>query len=153
MLAIEWRHLDKPYATIEQSRVRRRIKHSTKTDKPRRIILPPVVWDMLADNPTRFQRSFIHMTPESRAFIDADWLMDHWREAHRKASVRLRTGLYPWRHTYISLALASGASLIWVAKQAGHDMLTMQARYARWIRGREDADAAELAKIYESGTK
>jgi integrase len=152
LLALEWRHLEKPYATVEQSRVRRKLKPSTKTDKPRRVILPPVVWDMLASNPTRFARSFVHMTPEGRAFIDADWLMDHWRDAHRKASVRLRTGAYPWRHTYISLALASGASMIWVAKQAGHDMITMQSRYARWIRGREDADRIEMEKVYGAQT-
>jgi len=48
----------------------------------------------------------------------------------------------------VQRALANGASLIWVAKQAGHDMITMQARYARWIPGRGDADRAELEKIY-----
>jgi integrase len=149
LLALEWRHLDKPYATIEQSRVRRRVKLSTKTDTNRRVILPPAVWDMLADNPTKFLKSFVFLTPENRAFIDADWLMEKWDEAHRKASVRKRTGLYPWRATYVSLALSNGATLLWTSKQTGHDMLTMQKHYARWIRGRGDADAAELAKIYQ----
>lgn len=147
LLGMEWRQLEKPYALIDQARVRRVIT-TTKTDDTRRVILPPLVWDMLETNPTRFKRSFVFLTPEDRAFLDADWLMEKWLDAHKLASVRRRTGPYPWRHTYISLALASGASLIWVAKQAGHDMITMQSRYARWIPGRDDADRSELEKIY-----
>lgn len=148
LLGIEWHHLEKPYARVEQSRVRRRVKGSTKTDQLRRVRLPAIVWEMLATNPTRFAQSFVHLTPEGLPFVDADWLMEHWRKAHARAGVRRRTGPYPWRSTYISLALAAGASLLWVAKQAGHDVLTMQRHYARWIKGREDADRDELAKVY-----
>jgi integrase len=147
ILGLEWRALQKPYVLVEQSRTRRKIE-TTKTDEARRVILPPIVWEMLDANPTKFLRSFVILTPEDRAFLDADWLMEKWVEAHKLASVRRRTGPYPWRHTYISLALAGGASLIWVAKQAGHDMITMQAKYARWIPGREDADRVEMEKVY-----
>jgi len=41
-----------------------------------------------------------------------------------------------------------GASLLWVSKQCGHDMVTMQRHYARWIKGRDDADRKELERIY-----
>lgn len=151
LLGLEWNTLERPYIHITQSRVRRKIKTSTKTDERRRVIAPDFIWAMLADNPTRFQRSFVFLTPEDRPFIDADWLMDKWTKAHKRASVRRRLGPYPWRSTYISLGLASGQSLIWVSKQTGHDMITMQKHYARWIKGREDADMAELRKAYPTG--
>jgi len=32
---------------------------------------------MLHNNPTRFKKSFVFLTPEHRAFVDADWLMEH----------------------------------------------------------------------------
>lgn len=104
---------------------------------------------MLEKNSTKFKRSFVFLTPEDRPFIDADWLMEKWNKAHELASVRKRVGPYPWRHTYISLGLSKGATLIWMSKQTGHDMITMQNRYARWIKGREDADREELAKVYK----
>lgn len=148
LLGLEWRQVEKPHVTVDQSRVRRRIKRSTKTDEARRVRLPPLVWDMLDANPTRFKRGFVFLSPEGRAFLDADWLMEHWRAAHKKAGVRRRTMPYPWRHTYISLGLAAGQSLIWMSKQTGHDMRTMERDYARWIEGRDDADRLEMEKVY-----
>lgn len=148
LLGLEWQHLDKPYALVAQTRVRRRLKATTKTGDSRRVILPPIVWQMLEGNPTRFARSFVFLTPEGHPFVDADWLMEHWQKAHAKAKVRRRLGLYPWRHTYVSLALSSGASMLWVSRQTGHDVVTMEKHYARWIEGREDADREQLGRIY-----
>lgn len=153
MLGLEWRSLSKPYAMIEQSRVRRRIKPGTKTGKNRKIILPPIVWDALDSNPTRFMRSFVFLTPENLPFIDADWLMERWLRAHQSAGVRRRVGPYPWRHTYVSLALSNGAAPLWVSKQTGHDMVTMSKHYARWISGREAEDQRELEKVYKRVNK
>ena len=148
LLGLEWRSLENPYAVVDQARVRRKIT-TTKTNEIRRVILPPIVWVMLEKNSTKFKRSFVFLTPEDRPFIDADWLMEKWNKAHELASVRKRVGPCPWRHTYISLGLSKGATLIWMSKQTGHDMITMQNRYARWIKGREDADREELAKVYK----
>ena len=149
LLGVEWRTLDKPYARVVQSRVRREIKLSTKTDSHRAVSLPPLVWKMLEANPTRFRKSFVFLTPKDHAFRDADWLMDKWSRAHKASAVRRRNGPYPWRSTYISLALSNGATPMWVAKQAGHDILTMNKHYARWIEGQKDADLKELEKIYQ----
>jgi len=148
LLGLEWSQLEKPYVTVSQTRVRRKLKATTKTGDSRRVMLPPLVWAMLDDNPTQFRRSFVFLTPEHRPFLDADWLMAHWLKAHQRAGVRRRLGAYPWRHTYVSLALANGASMIWVSKQTGHDLVTMERHYARWIQGREDADRKELERIY-----
>ena len=141
------------HRVIEQSRVRRRIKPGTKTGKNRKIILPPIVWDALDSNPTRFMRSFVFLTPENLPFIAADWLMERWLRAHQSAGVRRRVGPYPWRHTYISLALSNGAAPLWVSKQTGHDMVTMSKHYARWISGREAEDQRELEKVYKRVNK
>ena len=148
LLGLEWRALSNPYCKGDQARVRGRIT-TTKTNKVRQIILAPVVWDMLDENTTKFKRSFVFLSPEGHSFKDAKWLMDKWDKAHKLAGVRKRTGPYPWRHTYISLALSKGATLLWISKQAGHNMVTMQDKYARWIKGREDADKEELRKLYE----
>ena len=86
-------------------------------------------------------------------FIDADWLMERWLRAHQSAGVRRRVGPYPWRHTYISLALSNGAAPLWVSKQTGHDMVTMSKHYARWISGREAEDQRELEKVYKRVNK
>lgn len=148
LLGLEWFAVEKPYVHVRQERVRRIIEARTKTGWNRTVILPESVWNMMNNNPSRFQKSFVFLTPEGHPFRDADWLMDKWVKAHRATNVRRRTGPYPWRHTYISLALAHGAALLWVSKQTGHDMITMQKNYARWIPGRADADLAELEKVY-----
>ncbi len=149
LLGLDWSATtERPCLVVGQTRVRRRVKAHTKTGDQRRIMLPPVAWDMLASNPTRFRKSFVFLTPIGHPFLDADWLMDKWRAAHTAAKIRRRTMPYPWRHTYVSLALAAGASMVWVSKQTGDDISTLERHYARWVEGRLDADAAELAKVY-----
>lgn len=148
LIGLEWSAMDRPYINVTQGRVRGQVKHSTKTDKRRKVAAPSVVWDMLDANPTKFQRSFVFLSPDNRPLLRAKSMMRYWAEAHRLANVRKRQGMYPWRSTYISLGLAAGQPLIWMSKQTGHNMLTMQTHYARWIRGREEADLAELERVY-----
>ncbi|MBV1905068.1 MAG: tyrosine-type recombinase/integrase [Pseudomonadales bacterium] len=148
LLGLEWDALEKPYISVHQSRVRGEIK-GTKTNKGRCVIAPDEVWDILDKNPTRFRKSFVFLSLDDKPIKTNRWLMKQWQKAHDSSGVRRRIKQYPWRSSYISLALAGGASLIWVSKQAGHNMLTMQTSYARWIKGRVDADLMELNKVYK----
>ncbi len=148
MLALEWKGVIKPYIKVMQGRSRRKVG-KTKTGKHREIICPDIVLDMLDVNPSRFKKSFVHLSVTGVPILDEKYLMAKWREAHKNAKVRLRVGVrYPWRATYVSLALAAGAPPIWVAKQTGHNIATLIKHYARWIKDRKKQDIEELEKIY-----
>lgn len=63
-----------------------------------------------------------------------------WTHALKRAGVRYRRP-YQCRHTYASMMLSAGESVMWVAKQMGHSDWTQTARaYARWI---DDAASSE----------
>lgn len=146
--ALEWRHVQKPEILVEQNRTRSRIT-TVKTDFVRRVRLHKGVWDMLDGNQSRWRQGFMFLRPNGIEHRDGKWMMEQWHSAHKASGVRRRSNArYPWRHTYISLALVSGAAPIWVAKQAGHDLKTMTEKYARWIKGRDEAEQAEMNKIY-----
>lgn len=147
LLGLEWKHLSKPWAHVCQERVRRRIEQRTKTKYDRRVTLPERVWSMLDASPTRFQSSFVFLTPEGRAFRDADWLMEKWKRAHQVSQVRRRTGPYPWRHTYISIGLQRGVPPILMAAQTGHDMNTMSRRYTKYI-GKQSETTRAIEKAF-----
>lgn len=147
--ALRWRNVERPYITVEENRTRSRLT-TIKTERSRRVLLHDAVWEMLDEIPNTREHDFVFSRPNGKPLLDGKWMMEQWYEAHDKANVPRRKGhpKYPWRHTYISLALAAGAADIWVAKQAGHDLNTMKEKYARWIKGRIEADQAELSKIY-----
>lgn len=115
-------------------------------------MLPTLVLDMLRDKPSRFGKTEVFLKENGEAHHHSKWLRQQLAVAHERSGVEQRPGPYPCRHTYISLALAAGAAPIWVAKQAGHDVKTMVEKYASWIRGREEAEAIELDKIYGKRT-
>ncbi len=54
--------------------------------------------------------------------------------------VRLRVGLYPWRHTYISLSLVGGISINDVAQQVGNSPSIVEKHYAKWIPTEDDTE-------------
>ncbi len=142
LLGLEWHHLEKPIAHVCQERVRRLIEHRTKTKYDRVVSLPKIAASMLMENPTRFQGSFVFLTPEGHPFRDADWLMKRWQTAHEARNVRRRVGPYPWRHTYVSIGLKQGVPPLLMARQTGHDLVTMSKRYARYIGDEDEAKEA-----------
>jgi len=148
LLALDWNHVDRPEVIVELNRTRSRLT-TIKTDQIRRVRLHPGVWDSLEQNQSRWKKGFVFLRPNGIEHLDGKWLMQQWHDAHDNSGVRRRSNArHPWRHTYISLALASGAAPIWVAKQAGHDLKTMVEKYARWIKGRDEAEEAEMLKVY-----
>ena len=66
-----------------------------------------------------------------------------WKRILLRAGVRYR---YPYqmRHTYASMMLQAGESVMWVAQQMGHTDWTFTARtYSRWV----SIDAPEAGSL------
>ena len=137
LLGLHWQDYQKPHFHVWRSMVRRKMQNYTKTEQ-RRVLLTNNVIDMLMDNPTRFRKAHVFLTPEGHMFRDGDWLMKRWDRAHAKAGVRKRVGPYPWRHTYISLSLVGGISINDVAQQVGNSPSIVEKHYAKWIPTEDD---------------
>lgn len=141
LLGVHWHDFRGTSMHVWQSMVRRKMQAHTKT-KRRDVLLTDGNIALLKDahNPTRLKREHIFLTPEGHIFRDADWLMERWDRAHKKAKVRKRTGLYPWRHTYISLALSRGIPIGQVAAQAGNSPVIIGKHYFKWIPTKADSE-------------
>lgn len=139
LLGLHWADLKGTHFRVWQSMVRRKMQKHTKT-RQREVLLTDGVLALLKDthNPTRLKGEHVFLTPEGHVFKDADWLMERWGRAHKKAKVRKRGGLYPWRHTYISLALSAGLPIGQVAAQAGNSPVIIEKHYFKWIPSKDD---------------
>ena len=137
LLGLQTRHLDYPYVQVEQIRVRFRIENRTKTFKPRRVYVSDHVWQLLPR-----MGDWLFTQANGNPHLDATELLEAFTEAHARAGIRRVKTRNPWRHTYISIALASGVRPSLVAEQTGHDVKTMFEKYAAFL-PREN-DQAEL---------
>ena len=148
LLGLPWMNYKKPWITINQEMVRREIKHHTKTVE-RKVILPKAATEMLQCHPTRFSKGLVFLQINGKPFKDADWLMRQWKIAHQKTGVRLRTGPYPWRSTYISMMLSNGADVYDVARMVGNSEPMIRKHYHKHIpsQTRDDAYRAKIEEI------
>lgn len=88
------------------------------------------------------QRPLDPEAPLSRVFLAADdkpWNYNHlryaWEKCRRRAHHRGARALpfHSWRHTFVSMAIAQGAELPWVARQIGDTLQTMLDHYQHFI--------------------
>lgn len=156
LLAVENRHCKPPVIRVEQQRNRQRLQDYTKTNVARDAHLPAHIWTQL--EPYRFGK-WLFAQDDGSPFTEANPLMDEWRKAHTKSGVRLRVDRagkskkYPWRHTYISIALSKGIPPSVVARQCGHDEKTMWDNYAEFIPQGDEYDQLERAFQQSETTK
>jgi integrase len=133
LLGFPWKYYEPPYTRVSQEMVRRDIRHYNKTDKRRDLLVPQIVQDMLAANPTRAKGGLVHLTPTGLMFKDADWLMKWWRQAHRAVGIRQRTVPYPWRATFISQCISSGVDMQDVARWVGNSPEMIRKHYYTYL--------------------
>lgn len=148
LLALRWGDFDGDSFTVKRSKVRRVEKDSTKTNKERRVMLGAETIQLLESQPAQFPRQPIFLNQYNRPYQSGFHLNKAFRKAHREAGVRLRSGPYPWRHTYASLGIQAGLPPAFLAKQLGHSLDVFYRRYATWISGSDDREL--IAKLSES---
>ncbi len=144
LLALEWRDVTREALMIERAYVRRETT-TTKTGKRRRVLLLPAAQAALKTLPRPITGGRVFLNQYGRGFQSGYHLNRSWREAHDATRVRLRSGSYPWRHTYASLMLTAGVRPALVAQQLGHSVQVLLSTYARWIPA--DDDRSELEKV------
>jgi site-specific recombinase XerD len=134
LLGFPWKNYQPPHALIDQEMVRRKLHYYQKTGIRREVLVPRIVRDMLADNPTRNQGDLVHLTPTGLMFRDGDWLMKWWRRAHAATKVRRRTCPYPWRATFVSQCMSAGVNIEDVARWIGNSPQMIRAHYHKYLR-------------------
>lgn len=84
--------------------------------------------------------------PSGRPIEQERFSKTHWRTALSAAKVRPRR-LYDTRCTFISLAVSGGVDLLWVSKQVGSSVTTLQKHYARYM---PEAEEVQLMRLNEA---
>lgn len=144
LLCLTWADYQQESLTINKSIVRRRIKHSTKTNKARTVLLTQAAQKALNHHPTRFKKDFIFLNTQGGPHLDADMFNRAWKEALKTAGVEHRIA-YNCRHTYASLALTAGVNPAFIANQLGHGLEMTLNIYGKYIN--TENDKLELAKL------
>jgi len=141
LLAIAWPDVEGETLEVNKARVQGQIT-TTKTDEARTVRIPAIA-RVIAALPSRFKGAELFVNQYGRAYQSGYHLNRRFRDAHEATEVRHREGPYPWRHTYASIGLTSGAAHGWLAKQLGHSLPVFYGVYADWI-NTEDAHLSQF---------
>jgi len=124
LMALEWQDVNftEGVVHIDRAMVYKRIK-STKTHAGKRniVLLPPALEALKAQkaaSATDSSRIFIN-PGKNKPWEHDQQLRDWWERVCKKAAVRYRNP-YQCRHTYATMLLSSGESVLWIADQMGH---------------------------------
>lgn len=90
----------------------------------------------------------IFTTPSGRPINQDRFSKIQWRTALSAAKVRPRR-LYDTRCTFISLAVSRHVDLLWISRQVGSSVATLERHYARYM---PDADEVQLMRLNEALT-
>jgi integrase len=144
LLALTWDDFDGKHLYVKQARVRGKIK-DTKTGKARRVLLLPEIAETLRALPRPIRGGFIFANQYGRGYQSGYHLNKWFRKAHTATKIVERSGPYPWRHTYASIALSAGVKPSLIAAQLGHRLDVLLSTYGKYIP--RDDDALELSKM------
>lgn len=143
MLALQWPDFDGGSFMVERSRTRGKII-TTKTSEARRVLIPEHVCKVISALPSRFLKSFVFVNQYNRPYQSGHHLNEVFLAAHKATGTRRSTSPnYPWRHTYASVGLTSGAPPAFLAAQLGHSMAVFEKAYAKWMHSDEDRARVE----------
>jgi integrase len=144
-LALEWRHVRERTILVEQALALGEVKE-TKTGQTLTVrLLAPVAtdlaeWRLASGRPTRSRSSSLARV-ESRGLTRRIGTGDERVFAPAAAAVALDAARpYDLRHLFCSLLLAEGASVVEVARQAGHSPAMTLSTYGHVIEELEGGD-------------
>lgn len=156
LAALEWGDIDWLRGVARVSRALTQAAdeaEETKTRKSARDVklLGPALEALQAQKQHSFlANGVIFINPRTGKGWEGDQPIRHgaWVPALRKAGVRYRRQ-YQTRHTYASMMLSAGESLMWVGTQMGHADWTMLGRiYGRWIKDAAPQAGEKAVKMF-----
>lgn len=151
-LALQWRDVQDRTLIVERAVALGDLKE-TKTGQTRSVrLLAPLAadlaeWRLACGRPTDFELVF--PTRAGRLWADHDWR--NWRKRIFTPAAEA-AGLggfrpYDLRHSFVSLLLAEGRSVLEVAKQAGHSPTMALATYGHVIEELEGAEKLPAEEV------
>jgi integrase len=144
LLALTWEDFTGTALLVNKACVRYEIT-TTKTGEARRVVLLPETIRLLKSLPRPLRGGAIVRNGWGLPYKKGYHLNKVLAAAHEATGVRRRTGPYPWRHTYASIALSSGVRPALIAAQLGHSVQILMDVYAEYIPAEDDA--AEISKM------
>ena len=133
-LGMRWSAVD-----LEQGRVTIRLRiHAGEvgpvktTNSLRTIPIPQPLRDYLGARPQRSEWVFGSPTNRKRPWRDEDY-QEAWRKLRRSLEIR-QLGTHAWRHTFVSMALASGWTPGSIAEHVGCSVEMILRRYAHALK-------------------
>jgi integrase len=130
-------------------------EEGTKTEAGRRevTLLPAALRALNAQKPYTFLKGVeVFQSPLTGERWKGDRRIREgmWTSGLKRAKVRYRNP-YQTRHTYASMMLMGGESVMWVAAQMGHTNWALTAaRYSRWIRSDMPNAGAQAAAMWDA---
>ncbi len=124
LMALEWRDVNFFKRTVHVSRafVYKKIKGTKTRSGNREVMLLPPAYDALIGLKKytfmKSERIFLHPVT-NKPWEHDQQLRDWWEGALKRAGLRYRTP-YQCRHTFATMMLDKGESVLWIAAQMGH---------------------------------
>lgn len=95
---------------------------------------------------------YVFMTPADTAIDESNFYKREWLPMLRRLKIRPRP-FYNTRHSYISFMLSSGHTALFVSKQTGDKIGTLETNYARYLPEADTRHQIIEASIKESADK
>lgn len=144
LIALTWGDFTGAALMVNKANVRGQLT-TTKTGKPRRVVLMQETIDLLNGLPRPIDGGQIFRNQFGKPYQSGKHMNFVFEKAHQATGVRRRKGPYPWRHTYASIALSSGVRPALIAAQLGHSVQMLMDVYAEYLPAEDDA--AEISKM------
>lgn len=149
LIALRWDDVSFAMNEISIERTMRLgILGDTKTNASNRVItMLPMVKEALRHQYLRtgLQDGNVFLSNVGEPFKTPLSINERWKRIVKRSGVRYRNP-YQTRHTFASIMLSNGESLLWVSKTMGHkDATTTLSRYSRFVGNKEEVHAEFLA--------